>query len=117
MQTDVSNLFTQQNYFDCYFNICLKYSHKKLLVIEIKQILKEMEDLIAIINHDNSFQVIAKLFGLDSRLQIIISFIDDDNLTELELIRMQAKDYKLFMKELLGQSINNEGLTMFHLVS
>ena len=117
MQNNFSNLFTQQNYFDCYFNLCLKYSHKKLIVTEIKRILKEMEALITTINADNSFHIMAKLFGMDSRLQIISSFIDDDNLTESELISLQEKDYQLFMKEIIGQEINNEQLTIYHLVT
>ncbi|MGX6962788.1 DUF7006 family protein [Vagococcus xieshaowenii] len=117
MKPSTSKALTQEVYFAFFHDVCKQYHTKTKLVHEIEIILTEMTHHLENLSAESSFECLGKLFGLDARLQIIFSFIDDEDLTEDEIMRLQSNDYKVFMKENYRFSGDDQVPTLFDLVS
>lgn len=90
---------TKEAYFAFFEQLCKKNEEKSLLVKKIKSICLEMTQLLDAISSNNSFETIARLLGLDTKLQIISTFINEPDLSEQLIIKMAENDYKVYFKE------------------
>lgn len=96
---------------ETYFSFLEKKCVDKQLKRDYPLVIKELENLvqlikkISIISSQNFFNIHAEILGIDSRIKILLTFLDfgysdfSDYLTEEQIINMSLSDYKIFMKE------------------
>lgn len=106
----------QQEYFEHYSGICKQFQDRPKLTEEIQRICHEMSEHIEKITTDNSFEVFSNLLRLDEQLQILVDFIEEEELTDEELISLSKKDYKRYYVESFGYSYSKPHCSL-HMLS
>ncbi|RBR95431.1 hypothetical protein EB58_00116 [Enterococcus faecalis] len=107
-------LFTDANdYFDFFQQNYLSRNFKKeypFIYSEIKEHYFNIKKLISTINEENFFLNLSKILGYDAQLQLIIELLslNIEGLTEIEIIEISKSDYKIFIKDMCGISINEK---------